>query len=56
MINEVLDQVSLILQDIELDENGMACVRFPVGDETWKVYVSWDDETQDMKLNIRKRD
>jgi hypothetical protein len=55
-INEVLDQLTLTLQDLEVDENNMACVRFPVGDQTWKVYVHWDIENEDLKLNIRRRD
>lgn len=55
-INEVLDQLALTLQDLEVDENNMACVRFQVSDQTWKVYVHWDIENEDLKLNIRRRD
>jgi hypothetical protein len=55
-ISEVLDQLALTLQDLEVDENNMACVRFPVGDQTWKVYVYWDIENEDLKMNIKRRD
>ena len=55
-INEVLDELAIALQDLEIDENNMGCVRFNVGDQIWKVNVIWDTENEDLKINVRKRD
>jgi hypothetical protein len=55
-INEVIDELAIAIQDLELDDNNMACVRFPVGEQTWKVYIHWDIENEDLELNVRKRD
>lgn len=55
-ISEVLDELAIILQEIEVDDNNMACVRFPVGEQTWKVSIYWDPDNEDIRLNIRRRD
>lgn len=56
IVSDILDAVSINLQNVQLDENNMACVRFPIGEQTWKVYMYWDVENEDIKINIKRRD
>jgi hypothetical protein len=55
-VSDVLNEVSINLQNIELDENNMACVRFNIGEQTWKVNLIWNVEDEELKISIRRRD
>jgi hypothetical protein len=55
-VSDVLNEVSINLQNIELDENNMACVRFNIGEQTWKVNLIWNVQDEELKINIRRRD
>jgi hypothetical protein len=55
-ISEVIDELAIAIQDLEVDDNNMACIRFPVGEQTWKVFVHWDVENDDFSLTVRRRD
>jgi hypothetical protein len=54
-ISDTLEAAKLALQDVVLDDNNMASVRYAVGDEIWKIILTWDVDNDDLKISIRKR-
>lgn len=55
-LEPLLQELANQLQNVVLDENNACCIRFNVGEETWKVFVEVDTPTEKVSIWVRRRD